>query len=761
MNATLLSSYSGIKTHQFGVDSIANNIANVNTTGYRENQPQFQSLFSNSLHSLNANSPISNDYNYGATGSSNAISTRSGSYKASDNEFSVAYEGKGWFVVGENKNGEFSITDAGYQAKQKTYFTRDGNFNRDAEGYIVNSKGLYMYGVNLGKIQNNVFSASKNSDEDFVKLASGNLQPLQIPQDLYYKPVATTQVEASVNLNKTQNAVNATQVYRDSNGKFTEERFWQADLNAFAVNSEPIDATTFDKIKVSIKTDDKTQEFEFVYGKDFVTFKDLDALLSQKAGLGLDLVRLPDGEVGAKTGLKIFNTSFHARDIEISGSLAQKLGISGRNERFGSTLASLYAQDKEYEKGDLVSLDGVIFTYKGSLGNSNPFEDRENWEIVDTSVLKQWRNGVSYEVGSLVIFEDKVYRKVEKSENEKPTESGWEEIGDSKTGLAKDFVENESYEPKAIVRYQDKLYMRQIAGSSNPLKDPIGWKKISADSFESAYLEVPSYQSNVEIYDESGSKFLLQSHYYLLNSANSTTQPKQNELWEVQTQIFNKDGTIPVGEKLIHEIAFDENGTPITQPITLSFDNRQITYNLSGTSDKPSSNRLYQDSQINKTNQDGRSEGHLQDIRIDRDGIIFLSFSNGVMEPMGRVGISAFVNDQGLRKVGGNLFEMTESSGNSYAYVNRARSIVGWRGVYPRTLVAYGDAYISSGKPLLGWEGQHLRFGSILYKYLETSNVDVGSALTDLVVMQRGYSMNAKAFNTGDDLLKEAINLKR
>ena len=87
-----------------------------------------------------------------------------------------------------------------------------------------------------------------------------------------------------------------------------------------------------------------------------------------------------------------------------------------------------------------------------------------------------------------MIFEDKVYRKVEKSENEKPTESGWEEIGDSKTGLAKDFVENESYEPKAIVRYQDKLYMRQIAGSSNPLKDPIGWKKISADSFESAYL---------------------------------------------------------------------------------------------------------------------------------------------------------------------------------------------------------------------------------------------------------------------------------
>lgn len=42
MNGTLVNSYSGIKTHQFGLDSISNNIANVNTIGYRENIPQFE-----------------------------------------------------------------------------------------------------------------------------------------------------------------------------------------------------------------------------------------------------------------------------------------------------------------------------------------------------------------------------------------------------------------------------------------------------------------------------------------------------------------------------------------------------------------------------------------------------------------------------------------------------------------------------------------------------------------------------------------------
>ena len=138
MNGTMINSFSGIKTHQFGLDSLANNIANVNTLGYRENQPQFESLFASSLDSLNANSAINNDYNYGVTKASNAISTKSGSYKNSDGEFDVAYEGKGWFVVGENKGGSFVIKDDGYESKQKTYFTRDGSVLRDGEGYIVN-----------------------------------------------------------------------------------------------------------------------------------------------------------------------------------------------------------------------------------------------------------------------------------------------------------------------------------------------------------------------------------------------------------------------------------------------------------------------------------------------------------------------------------------------------------------------------------------------------------------------------------------------
>lgn len=146
----------------------------------------------------------------------------------------------------------------------------------------------------------------------------------------------------------------------------------------------------------------------------------------------------------------------------------------------------------------------------------------------------------------------------------------------------------------------------------------------------------------------------------------------------------------------------------------------------------------YIDSSVLDVNKDGTQKGELTHIGIDNNGIINLSFSNGVTEKMGRVGVVAFVNDQGLQKVGGNLFEMS-----SY-------------------LINGEESLPASGKPLIGWDEKgELRFGQILHKYLETSNVNPADAMTDLIIYQRGYSMNAKAFTTGDDLIKEAINLKR
>lgn len=70
---------------------------------------------------------------------------------------------------------------------------------------------------------------------------------------------------------------------------------------------------------------------------------------------------------------------------------------------------------------------------------------------------------------------------------------------------------------------------------------------------------------------------------------------------------------------------------------------------------KTSSSFAYADSSVKSTTQDGAPEGILKEIVINDQGIILANFTNNKIEALGRFGIAAFVNDQGLSKVGGNL----------------------------------------------------------------------------------------------------------
>ncbi|TLD96167.1 flagellar hook-basal body complex protein [Helicobacter jaachi] len=745
MNDTLINSYSGIKTHQFGLDSISNNIANVNTIGYRENIPQFESLFSTNMDSLNADSPINNDMNYGATKSSNAISTRSGSYKASDGEFNVAYEGKGWFIVGEQKSGSFEIKDDGYEKKQRNYFTRDGSFLRDGEGYIVNTSGYYMYGVDLGKIENGIYTSSKSEEADFEALATGKLQPMQIPQNLYYRPVLTTKLDMSVNLNKNENATSVRAFFNDNNGEFDIERFMNTDINAFATDDVPLNAPSYNEVRLILDKDGKKETLTFKYGQggaeagEFRTFNDLKNLLRDKVGLDLEVNKAADGKVGEKVSLELKNNSYKNLNLELGGSLFEKLGLKGKNDSFSSGVGANFNANRAYEKNAIVQYKGVVFIRTGELGKSeDPFNDKENWRILDTGAIAQWSDNATYLEGDVVADNGKIYRRTTQAGNNPIAEGNWEELGNIESALPPAFTQGTTYQVDDIVSYEGNLYRKIVgSGSSNPKADSVGWKPIRGDSFHSGFIQMPSYQTNAEIYDESGKKFLIQSHYFMVSSGNTESNPPTNEVWEVRSAVFDQHGEIMISpDYVVHNISFDEQGKPTAEPVTLEFGNNKVQYNLAGAKDTQSSNFVYRDSGILNKEQDGRAEGHLRDVRIDKDGIIFLAFDNGAYEPMGRVGIAAFVNDQGLRKVGGNLFEMTE-------------------------MVVNGDASTISGRPILGWEGLNLKFGSVLYKHLETSNVDVGNALTELIVMQRGYSMNAKAFTTGDELVKEALNLKR
>lgn len=724
MNSTLYNGYSGIKTHQFGLDSTSNNIANINTNGYRANLPEFKSIFASALSTINPVSSVKSDMNYGSTVASNAISNNDGSYKESDEEFSVAYAGKGWFVVGDNENIAFSG-----DGNKGVYFTRDGGFSRDADGFIVNSAGYYMLGVDLGKIKDGIFISNPQNDEE--NLTVGEIKPLQIPQNLHYGPTESTFVNLALNLNANKSELNSYNFFVDNAGEFNYDKLLNTDINALVIDNENINENAYNNGTITITRNGETSEYSFNYG-DFRTFGELKNAILEQSGLELDFMRDTDGSIDKNLMLELKSNNLDSINVSVSGKLFEKLGLKGDKDLNNFNIPH-FENGKQYNINDLVSLKGVVFKRTGSDGASNPLEDTQ-WEIVDTLGVSEFKEGETYNIDDLVAENGVIYHKIgESSTNPSQDSTNWIPISEEVMLEVSEFDGGE-YERNAFVSFNNHIYQKisDENTTQNPDTDTAHWKMIDSSGFLSQKLNFANYKTTTEIFNDNGDKLVIISKYIL-----SQNTP-QSQTWNVESGIYTKDGESLISEIVSHNISFDNEGNANSEPIELKYNDKTIMYNIAGSENKKSSNMAYIDSSVLDVNKDGTQKGELTHIGIDNNGIINLSFSNGVTEKMGRVGVVAFVNDQGLQKVGGNLFEMS-----SY-------------------LINGEESLPASGKPLIGWDEKgELRFGQILHKYLETSNVNPADAMTDLIIYQRGYSMNAKAFTTGDDLIKEAINLKR
>lgn len=763
MVGSLYSGISGIKTHQVGIDVTSNNIANINTTGFRANTPEFKSLFSTNLNYVNSNSPVANDYNYGVTLGSNAINTNDGTYVSADGDFNVAYSGKGWFVVGLNKNGEFDINNPNYNVKQN-YFTRDGSFSLDGEGYLVNSSGYYMYGINLGKIAaDGTLTGTNNLQQDYANLGGSVLEPIQIPKELHYQPTLTTEVNLAVNLNRTQNAKGITAL-QDINGNFSMEKFLAQDINSLMDSSgKLLDAKNYKDITFSIEQNGVTTNHTFTYGdtgaNGFKSVGELIDLIKEQIGLDLAL-KLDENGNPSDCSLYLSNNSMRNVNVSISGRLAEKLGLSTNNEILDSAFTSqikTFEENVVYQNGDYVNYQGMIFQKNGegeALGN--PIDNPESWNLVDSTKVPTYQENQEYLEGDFIVYEGRVYQRsaeeitmVEDPETgelvpQNPAEDtqAWIEVGENTKGMIAEYQAGNNYQENAMVTLNGILYQKvNGAGNTNPSEDSSGWRILMSDSLDSTQLNVPTYETNTEVYSDTGEKFILKNQYILIEQGDQTATPPINERWEVRSAIYDSTGKTMISQNpVLSEISFNADGSANATPFAVEFQGGSIQVNLAQSDDgKSSSNFAYTDSALKSATQDGTESGIMDDIVINEDGIILVNFTNGKVEPIGRIGIAAFVNDQGLSKVGGNLFEMNAMTIN-------------------------GETSVVSGPPLLAWEETgtaSLKYGQVLDHMLETSNVDTGTALTDLIVYQRGYQMSAKSITTADQLMQEAIQLKR
>lgn len=140
MMRSLFSAVSGLRTHQTRMDVIGNNVANVNTPGYKSSRVTFQEVFSQTLRGASTPSDLSmterggmNPLQVGLGVTTAGIDTNhvSGNLQPTSRMSDVAIEGKGFFVV----------QDGTSQA-----FTRVGAFDTDGDGVLVDSEGRKVLG---------------------------------------------------------------------------------------------------------------------------------------------------------------------------------------------------------------------------------------------------------------------------------------------------------------------------------------------------------------------------------------------------------------------------------------------------------------------------------------------------------------------------------------------------------------------------------------------------------------------------------------
>lgn len=182
MNAAI----AGLKSHQTKMDVLSNNIANVNTWGFKSRTTNFQdALYSNSISGSAGkmeNGKLgginTSQIGYGNTVSSISTNFSTGSRQYTGNPLDCMIDGTAFFIVGpfRGQGGKATAVEVGKIGESGLFLSRVGIFQPDSNGYLVDNTGNYVYG----------FAAKADGSFD----VTGGLVPIQIPMDNTANPPA-------------------------------------------------------------------------------------------------------------------------------------------------------------------------------------------------------------------------------------------------------------------------------------------------------------------------------------------------------------------------------------------------------------------------------------------------------------------------------------------------------------------------------------------------------------------------------------------
>lgn len=172
MQSSLWIAKTGLAAQDMKMSTISNNLANVNTVGFKRDRAAFSDLFYQMERQPGAQQDIQNQLPTGVQlgNGVRVVGTQKvftpGNFENTGQDLDLAIVGRGFFQI-EQANGEIA-------------YSRNGQFNRSAEGLVVNSEGLPL--VPQVQIPEDATGISVGTDGIVMAQIAGNPQPQQIGQ---------------------------------------------------------------------------------------------------------------------------------------------------------------------------------------------------------------------------------------------------------------------------------------------------------------------------------------------------------------------------------------------------------------------------------------------------------------------------------------------------------------------------------------------------------------------------------------------------
>ncbi len=610
MLKSLWNGVNGVKTQNLGVDITANNISNVNTIGFKRTSSEFADIFYQRVVSRSANPA---EIGSGSLLSASKVVYEQGSFTDGEGEFDVGLMGKGFF---------------GVRGFSQTYYTRNGEFTRDGNNYLVDASGNFVLGtVNpnlvptqfsdrvaqaMGRLNgtNDLVTSGftvNNPNQDFTIAPSTMQTKLFVPsKNMYYFPEVTTQA--------------------------TFKGTISAVLN-----------TATQRTGLSIKNGDN---------KDIATFKPTGVKVSFGGTMQVGQGGQPAPAKGDKVEVVLNDgTTDKTYQIELDENLNFKGDITLPND-FDST-------NVQVKSAKLKPANGVETEIKDNLPTIS--------KTATTGTLNGNLAGAT--------------QTDTKGDDGKPLAAQIQN-GDRVVITLKD-KDGKTLTTNELTIDNDKKFSLTNLNATN------GFDMASASIASITQVgERSTYEDKafgVRVYNLDGS---VSSLKYNLHLTNTNRTEKDNFIYEVVAGVYDDSGAL-IGEESHGRIVFDKFGSLKENTLT-SVPNPQggvININFGTPTNSPSTDRtgagwdgVYilpgSKSDAITSSGNGVAEGFFNRYQIEQDGSIIVQFTNGKTVTVGKLALYTFINEQGLAVVGGNNFMATSNSGAaSFLYDNEGKLV--------------------------------------------------------------------------------------